>query len=431
MDNTVGPVGNTLWLIVEKLAFMTVSLVVSLLMARHLQPAGFGELSFLLAAVSLLAPIMALGLNSLIARELLRRSDDHASIIGTAVTLRLISGLLVAGITGLTSILWLPSEQRVLFSLLAFASVANAMLVVDFWLQAKSANYYAVVVRLSVLVIVSSGRVAAVWLDAGLEVFIYIACMEWVLSGMFYALAYRTLGGPLRQLRATLAEGRHLVRDARWLWFTAMSAVLTLKVDQLMLGIILDERAVGVYAAAVRLSEVWYVLPAAIVTGFFPQLVTVKEANPKAYWRSLQQLNDVLFVSAIAIAVLVTALAAWLVPFLYGLSYTAAADILVLHVWAGVFVFTSSLLNRWLIIEGSLRLALGVQVAGATTNILLNIWLIPKYGAFGAALATLVSASVSGYFVLFFHQKLRPMARLMSGSFTIPFRLMKRIYQRS
>jgi len=139
----------------------------------------------------------------------------------------------------------------------------------------------------------------------------------------------------------------------------------------------------------------------------------------------------VLFVAAIVIAVLVTALAGWLVPFLYGVSYAEAADILVLHVWAGVFVFTSSLLNRWLIIEGSLIFALGVQVAGALANILLNIWLIPLYGGFGAALATLLSASVSGYLILFAHQRLRPMARLMTGSLMVPFRLIRSIYQRS
>ena len=121
---------------------------------------------------------------------------------------------------------------------------------------------------------------------------------------------------------------------------------------------------------------------------------------------------DFLLYAGFAAAVFITLIADYLVPLFYGQAYAESAEVLVIHVWAGVFFFTSALVSRWLLIEDALKAAFYVQAAGAVVNLGLNFWLIPKYGVVGAATATLISGFISGYVVLlFFHPKLYPMGK--------------------
>ena len=139
----------------------------------------------------------------------------------------------------------------------------------------------------------------------------------------------------------------------------------------------------------------------------------------------IQKLNDFLFVVALTIALAVSASAQWLVPWLFGEAYTECVPILLVHIWAAVLVFMRALLSKWLITEDLLRLSLLSQASGAITNILLNLFLIPRYGALGAAYATVISYLVAGYGILFLHKQLRPMAMVVSRSLILPFRLIR------
>ncbi len=425
------PSSNSLWLLAEKVVFLIISFGISFLLARHLQPELFGTLNFLLAAVSVLMPVMALGLNSLVSRELMHRADDTVSILGSAIGLRLLAGLLVAAVAVLATHQLLPPTEWALFSLLVVASIGQGFFVIDFWLQAHSANRYGVIVRLAVLVLVSVARLIAIYFDSGVDVFVYLLCAEWLLLAFSYFQVYRRYGGSLAKLTLTRLEASHLVRQGRWLWFTAIAAILVLKVDQIMLAYLVNDQAVGIYAAAARLSEVWYLLPVAVITGYFPQLLAAKQEGPEDYNRTLQQLCDFLLSAGLAVAVFITLTADYLVPLLYGQSYTESVEVLVIHVWAGVFFFTSALLSRWLLIEDALIAGFYIQAAGAITNVGLNFWLIPKYGVVGAATATLISGFVSGYLVLLFHPKLFPMGKVISWSFCLPLRLIYRFFSDS
>jgi O-antigen/teichoic acid export membrane protein len=373
-------------------------------------------------------PVMALGLNSLVTRELMHRSDDTVSILGSAIGLRLLAGLLVAAVAVLASRQLLPSSQWVLLSVLAVSSVSQCFLVIDFWLQAQSVNRYGAVARLSVLLLASVARLVAIYFDAGIDVFIYLLCAEWLGLAFCYFQLYRRYGGLFTDLTFTRPEASNLFRQGTWLWFTAIGAVLVLKVDQLMLAFLVNDQAVGIYAAAVRLSEVWYLLPVALMTGYFPQLMAAKQVGSGDYERSLQWLCDTLLWAAVVVAVFITLTADFFVPMLFGNSYVESVDVLVIHVWAGIFFFTAALVNRWLLIEGALVATFCVQAVGAVTNIGFNFWLIPQYGVVGAAIATVLSALVGGYFILLCHPRLYPMGKVLSRSFCLPLRLVYRLY---
>jgi PST family polysaccharide transporter len=196
--------------------------------------------------------------------------------------------------------------------------------------------------------------------------------------------------------------------------------------DQIMLGILVDDSAVGIYAAAARISEVWYFIPVAIVTSFFPALINAKSSDTSLYQNDLQRLNDLLFVSALVIAFGVSLTASWGIEKLFGITYAEAASVLIVHTWVGIFVFMRVLLSKWFITENLLKLSMFSQVLGALANIFLNVQLIPLYGPIGAAYATVISFSVAGYLVLFLHRDLWPMALVVTRSLLLPLRLLQK-----
>ena len=170
----------------------------------------------------------------------------------------------------------------------------------------------------------------------------------------------------------------------------------------------------------------WYFVPAALVTSYFPQLIKKRSNDPDEYALDIQKLNDLLFIFALTVAVLVTATADSLIPLFFGERYVEAIPVLLVHIWASILVFMRALLSKWLITENLLRLSLLSQALGALVNVFLNYYLIPYYGPVGAAYATVFSYFVASYLVLFSNRQLRPMALVVSRSFLLPFRVLRR-----
>ena len=400
-------------------------MLVTIAVARHLLPESFGKMSYLLALAALVTPIMAVGLNSIVTREVVNRPDDSGGIMASAFAIRCVVGLIVAPIViwcGYTS---LALEDRGLFTFLILSNLFNIGLVVDFWLQAHAANRIASMVRLTTLLAYSAARVVAIYVDAELSVFIILSGLEVVTIGVVYLLVYQRLSGGPTLLQVSWQESQRLLKDSIWLIFSGMAAMVYLKIDQVMLGILIDDQAVGVYAAAARLSEVWYFFPTLIMTSFFPQLLTKRTRSPIAYQRNLQMLNDGLLCAALVVALFITMFAKDLVPLLFGEGYKDAIPILRIHIWVGLFVFMRALLSKWLIAENLLKLSLLSQLLGAVVNVIVNIQMIPLYGPLGAAYATVISYCVVGYGVLFLHRDLWPMAMVVTRSIFLPLRLVR------
>ena len=182
---------------------------------------------------------------------------------------------------------------------------------------------------------------------------------------------------------------------------------------------------VGIYSIAVNLSEVWYFLPTSIALSVYPTLIEKKNKDPKTYQEHLQKIFNVLFLIAITVAILVTLVSKPAIQLLYGEAYSKAGSILMIHIWAGVFIFLRALFSRIIFIENLLEFSLITHFSGALVNVVLNLILIKPMAGYGAAIATLVSYAAASYFSLFFSQKTRPFALMMTRSLLLPLSTIK------
>lgn len=180
-----------------------------------------------------------------------------------------------------------------------------------------------------------------------------------------------------------------------------------MKIDQVMIMQMLDTNAVGQYAAAVRISEAWYFIPMVVASSLFPAIINAKKQSEELYYTRLQRLYDLMVWMAIAIALPMTFLSDWIVNLLYGGQYHEAGSVLMIHIWAGVFVFLGVASGKWFVSENLQILAFWRTFSGMAMNVILNFILIPKYGVNGAAVATLISYSVAGFLFDYFNAKTR------------------------
>lgn len=401
---------------------MLFTLSVMLVIARHLGPEQFGQLSYLVAIVGLLAPFSAMGLNAIVTRELVNRPQDNDIILGSALAIRFV-GAVVSTFIVVTTMQWyVDTDLQSPFVYLLVASFFSALLLFDYWLQAHVASRYAVKARMLVLVLLSVARFVAVYLDAPLEVFIWLAGAELALTGLAFAIVYAIKGAGLRRLTVSLVEASSLMKQSWWLILSGVAAIIYLKLDQVMLGQLSTDEQVGIYAVAARLSEVWYFFPIALVNSFFPKLLTLRKEESARYVTQLQKLNDMLFLSAFLVAIAVLVLGDWLIVLLFGKAYLLSGEVLIIHIWAGIFIFMRALLSKWLLAEDLLQFSLITQIAGAAFNVLLNWLLIPSHGATGAAIATVVSYAAASYLALLLNRKTWPMAMIMTKSMVLPVR---------
>lgn len=423
-----GALGNSSWMMIEKVIIMATNLLVTLILARSLGPESFGVLTYLLALLTIIGPIMSMGFNTIVTREIVNKPGDQSKIMSTTTLFRLVGGVLGNGL--LLAWAWGFSDFAVgelkIFTLMALFNIAHAFQVVEFYFQAIVSIRLVSIMRSVVVIVFAMAKIALALLTDSLWLLALVFGIEFLILGLGYAVLYQLKGNGFNWRSVDFGYGFTLLRSAFWLILSGISSILYLKIDQVMLGNMAGFSDVGTYAVAVRISEVWYFVAEAISISFFAMLLKHRANSSSAYHRGLQKLCDGLFVLAFFLALSITLTATPLITILFGEDYRAAGTILAIHIWAGVFVFMRALASKWLVAENILVFSLVTHGIGAVVNIVANYFLIPRFGGIGAAWATVLSYAIASYFAFWLSARTRPIAWIMTSSMLLPFNGFKR-----
>lgn len=389
--------GNTGWLFADKAVRMGGGLLMMIWVARYLGPAGFGQLSYAIAFVALFGAIATLGLDGIVVRDLVRAPDKAGELLGSAFALKLIGGSLAVLAAVLVAGLVRPDDEaaRTLVAIVAAGTLFQAVDIVDLWFQSRVQSRHTVLARNAAFLSMVLVRAALVLTQAGVAAFAWAASAELALAALALAVSYRLRGGVWGALRPALARMRALLAESWPLMLSSFAVLVYMRIDQVMLAALLGEREVGLYAAAVRLSEMWYVIPTVIVSSLMPSLTEARARSEELYYQRLQTLLNLLVRAAYLVAIPVSLLAGPLMRLLYGESYAAAGSILAIHVWTVVFVFLGVAYSPWIFNERRAHFWMLQTGLGACLNVLLNLWLIPSHGAIGCAMATLLTQALT------------------------------------
>ncbi|WP_209262420.1 flippase [Thiorhodococcus minor] len=413
--------GNMGWLFFDKAVRMGVGLLVGVWVARYLGPEQFGKLSYAIAFVALFGPIATMGLPGILVRDLVREPDRASELLGTGAALQVMGGLLALLLAVSVVAFTRPDDplMKTMVALIGFSLLFKAVDPIRYWFDSRVESKYAVWGDAVVLLTAAGVRVGLILVGAPLIAFVGLLVVEAALTALVLVFVYRRTRVTTDRWRFRIAWARKLLRNSWPLAFSGVAVMIYMKIDQVMLGAMLNDDAVGIYSAAVRISELWYFIPLAIASSVFPAILDAKRRSDEEYHLRLQQLFDMMVWLAASVALLMTLAATPIVIFLFGPEYSSAGGILALHIWAAVFVFLGVASGKWFLAENRQVLSLQRTALGALTNVLLNLWLIPRAGATGAALATVCSYGLAAMFFDVFQKETRFLFFMKARSFNL------------
>lgn len=415
-------IGNTGWLFFDNILRMAGGLLVGVWVARYLGPDRYGQLSFALAFVALFSSLSTLGLDNIAVRNIVRDPSKKNEILGTTFVLRLIGGIVVLFVTMLAIFILRPVDllTRLMVGIAAAGMIFQAFDTIDYWFQSQVQSKLTVFAKNAAFLLLSIVKVALVIAKAPLLAFAWAGIAEIAVGSMGLMVAYRLNGHYLKYWNASLAMAKELLRDSWPLIFSGIVSMIYLRIDQVMLGEMIGNGEVGIYAAAVRLAEVWYFVPMAIYTSVFPSILEARAVSDELFYDRLQKLYNFMAFISYAVAVPMTFIAGWVVELVFGHAYGRAGTMLALLIWAGMFVNLGVARSTFLMSMNWTKIHFFTVFTGCLVNVVLNYVLIPNYGGIGAVIASCVAYWVAAHGSCFLYKPLFKTGNMLTKAMLYP-----------
>ncbi|WP_328755924.1 flippase [Geomonas propionica] len=413
---------NTGWLFGDRLLRMGIGLFIGIWIARYLGPSGYGLISYAASMCAVFSAIAVMGLDAIVVRELVKEPEREQEILGTVLGIRVVASFAAYFLTVVTTFILRPDDRssQLLVAVMGWAMIFGSFDVIDLYFQSKVQSKFAVYAKNTGFIIASIVRVALIAAKAPVVAFAAANSLEYCLGAIGLWYLYRRNGEFISRWRVRLELARKLLADSWPLVLSGIVFMVYMRIDQIMLGQMSTNHELGIYASAVKIAEIWFFIPTAIVSSVFPNIVRARQTDEKEFYNRLQKLYNLLAFLGYVIAIPVTFLAGVVVYLFYGEAYAAAAPMLVLLIWSDVFANLAVARNAFLMAMNWTRVLLVMTFLGAISNIALNFFLVPKYGGVGAAAASLISYWVAGHGACYLYKPLRRTANMLSRSLLYP-----------
>ena len=395
---------NTSWLFAEKSVKIFVGFFVSIWIARYLGPNQFGLLNYSQSFVALFTAVATLGLDGIVVRELVKDETKQNEILGTSFVLKVMGSSLA--IIFIAVALFFSSNDKltnILIFIIAFSLFFQSFNVVDYYFQSQVLSKYVVFANIITLILSNIVKVVLILNNASLVYFAWTILFDSIIlaSGLIYFFSKKAnLKIPNFTFNKTMMIT--LLQDAWPLMFAGIASMINMRVDQVMLGKMTDFEVVGNYAAAVRISELWLILPTLIGTSIYPAVISSKKKSHELYLQRVRRIICYMASFAIPFAILVTILSELIVTMLYGDKYLFAHTYLSIYIWSGLPYVVFFVMGQVVMIESLTKVTFYISVISVFANIILNKILIHLYGGVGAAMTTLFVAYVSQLIIIFY-----------------------------
>jgi len=389
---------NLFWAALGKIVNLFSGLLVGIIVARYLGPEQYGLMNYVISYVFLFQTFALFGLDSIEIREEARGQKPFTTIIGTAFYLKLFLGCCLVILAIFTS--WMMETDgytTVLVTIYSLVVVLNSLIVIRNYFTAIVQNEYVVKAEISRTIISIIIKLTLLFLNANLIWFIVAYMFDFVLLGTGYVMAYQAKIGSLREWHFDRDYAKFLLKESFPLLLTNTAVIIYQRIDQVMIGSMIDKSAVGFFSVAAKFTEVLVFLPMILAQTITPILVKAREHNIAEYKAKAQQFMNFSFWLSLIVAALVSMLAYWIVRYTFGAAYSPAVAVLQVMAFKTASVALSNTAGAMLVTEGLQRYAILRDGFGCLVCVVLNYLLLPRYGIMAAAFVSIASNIAAGY----------------------------------
>lgn len=385
---------NSVIQILGKFVMIGVGFVSIFILTYFLGVEGFGAYTTITNYLIIATVLAEFGFNALLTTEIAGKNEKQIShIVNNLFTFRLVMAILVIGVIASTSVWLIPAytvEIKTLVALGAIGAIgASLSQVVIGVFQTKLrtdkitiGDFLArITLMLGVLALALIGQVNLFW------VMVWYSVAGIVQAIFMISATYKYY--PIR-LSIDWTYWKSIIKKALPLFVIITFNLIYYRIDTVMLSVMKDQTAVGLYGISYKILEILIALPGMFMGLLLPLFTKYYLQDKTRFQHIFQQAFNILVSVAVPLAVAGILLSTKILA-LFGQDFTTATSTLqVLFIGIG-FIFLGNLMGHILISAELQSKSMYIAIMGAVFNVCLNLYLIPKYSYLGAATATAIT----------------------------------------
>lgn len=399
-------VKNTSVLFLSQLISYVLAFFYTLYSARYLGTTNFGIISFATAISGLFAIFTDLGLSTLTIREVAKDKDKTAKFLGNHGSIKLILSITtmlaliifvnVGTFNEVTkNVVYLIGSSVIINAFGGiFSSLFRAYEQMEY--QSISEILNSVILFVGILICVFTKQsvigVALVYVIASLAVLVY----NFAVSTKNYGLIH---------FQADFTFWKYMILTAYPLAITSIFALISFKMNTILLNMLATSAAVGEYTAAFNLMQALIFIPTVFSTAIMPIFaklyVDSREMLAYSYKKSLKYLTII----SMPIAVGTTVLSGKIITFIYGPAYVNTIPVLELIIWALPAIFLSYILGTSIASINKQHETVKATFMCLLFSTIGNYILIKMFGGVGAAMITVLNEMSMVIFYMYIMHK--------------------------
>lgn len=410
---------NVMWSVLGKVFQMALQLIVGMITARYLGPANYGVIGYVASYVTFFSSLAGLGFTSIAVKELLERPEEQGKTLGTMIFLRICSGM-ISSIAILVLVWFLDNGDIVILKvafLQSLSLVFQSFEMIDYWYQSNLEAKTSVKIRTAAYIIMASYKIIILILQKDVTWFAFTTSLEYLTVAALLLVSYYYR--ETQRFTISFWQGKNMLKHSYHFILSGVMVAIYSQMDRIMLKQMLDEVVVGLYSAAMTISGMWGFILEALINSAQPIIITSKEQDPERYIKQIKRLYAAIIWIGFFVAAGISLCSKWIMEIVYGKAYLPAASTLRISVWYMIFAMLGSARGIWIVCEDKAKYVKYYLGIGAIINIVLNYILIPIQGAFGAAVATLITQFVTSVIAPVFFKETKVHTKYVIDAFLL------------
>jgi O-antigen/teichoic acid export membrane protein len=373
---------------------------IMILIARHLGVSYFGIYTFSITIAGILGIVSDFGICQLMIREV-AKDKDKASVYflnGSIIKFLLNFFVFLIFYFLITEFNFFDYKSTILL-----ACVSSMLLVfTNFYISFFNAyEKMHITAALSALQSILASSACLLILLLGLKNvnYFFIAHIIINIFMMVFSLLLTIKKISLKNLRTDFKFSFYVIKDAIPFSIFILAGMLYFQIDTVMLSVMKDQNAVGIYQAPFRLIMTLDIIPLLLSTAIYP---TISKAFIESKDQALTYITKLLIKSlyiGLPIALGMSLFSKQIIILGYGDQFSPSISTFTILAWIFPIRVCCHILGAVLLATNFQNIRALATVLAAFFNVVLNLFLIPYYSYNGAAFASVIT---SGFLAVFY-----------------------------
>lgn len=391
---------NFIWIISSKVIQSALGLVISVLTARYLGTANFGVINYAASVVNFVLPFVRLGLSSVMVQEIIKNRNKEGEITGSAIALSLTSSLVCyVGILIFAFFVNAGEKETILCcAIYGISLFFESLQLINYWFQAVLLSKYISILSVIAYVVVSGYKIFLLVCEANVYWFALSYSIDYGIIAIGGLVIFKRLSG--KSLEVNKKTCKFLLHNGKYFILSGIMVTIFAQTDKIMIKNMIDDSATGIYSAALACAGLTGFVYGAIVDTMRPVILESKLKDEETFEKNMTVLFSVIIYMSLIIGIATSLLSDWIILFLYGEEYASAASVLKIAAWGPLFTYLGVGRDIWMIANNQHSKLWLLNFCGAILNIVLNLIFIPRLGAVGAAVASVIAKCFSFVFLV-------------------------------